>query len=103
MAYTGFRANIEFRFYPELSFIPPNERDVMVEGGGVGNLETEPTVVKRMEIPLAPPNQVREDAGMPTPVLVTDNEGKSVEKWVTRGARPSQFKTPKNKMSGGGQ
>ena len=52
------------------------------------------TVVEKVEIPVRPPNQVREDADMPTPVLVEEN-GIPVEKWVSR-----KGKVPKNKVRG---
>lgn len=102
MAYSGFRAIIEFKFYPQLSFIPPVEKDVVVAERGQEGIEAEPTVDVTIDIPLAPPNQVREEAGMPTPVLVTDGEGRSTEKWVQRGPKPFG-KAPRNKVSGGGQ
>jgi hypothetical protein len=39
-----------------------------------------------IEIPIAPPNQVREECGMDLPVQVEEN-GVPVEKWV----KPSQY------------
>ena len=49
-----------------------------------------------VEIPVRSPNQVREDAGMPTPVLAQDEHGNPVEKWVNRSG-----KAPKNVTKGG--
>jgi hypothetical protein len=101
MAYAGYRAEITVKFYPAASFIPPVEQEIEVEAqngfrgfDGVVISETA-TVDEQLEIPVRPPNQVREDADMPTPVLTHDDKGGTVEKWVKRG------KTPKNKVNGG--
>lgn len=102
MAYSGFRAEVSIKFYPVMSFIPPVDRTVTVEEGDLTELEYamgvdtgsgesfESTVV----LEPAPPNAVREEAGLPQPVLVTDNEGKSHEKWVTKGPVPRQNRIP---------
>ncbi len=90
MAYRGFRAEISFRFYPALDFIPNVEREISIEIGDASAVEPEPTVVEKVDIPVRPPNQVREEADMPTPVLVTDGEGKTTEKWVKRAKAPKK-------------
>lgn len=94
MAYSGFRAEINLKFYPVLSFIPPVDRDVVLEEGDVEGVETEPTVELTAVLEPAPPNKVREDAEMPQPVLVTEQDGKSHEKWVRKGAVPRQNRIP---------
>ena len=101
MAYAGYRAEITVKFYPAASFIPPIEQVIEVEADngftgfdGVVLSETA-TVDQVVEIPVRPPNQVREDADMPTPVLTHDAQGQVTEKWVKRGT------TPKNKTVGG--
>jgi hypothetical protein len=97
MAYQGFRAEISFKFYPAIGFVPPTEREIEVTGGDTAEVETVPTVDETLTLKERPPNQVREEADMHTPVLVTENDGKTHEKWVKRG------KAPKNTVKGGGQ
>ena len=100
MAYAGYRAEISVKFYPAASFIPPIDQKVEVEGGFIGFdgvvLSETATVDETVTIPVRPPNQVREDADMPTPVLAHDAQGGTVEKWVKRAKQP-----PKNKVKGG--
>ncbi len=97
MAYSGYRAEVQIRFYPAASFIPPIEQDVIVEKVPEGaTLSEKATVEGTVEIPLRPPNQVREDADMPTPVLTQDEQGNPVERWVKRKGR-----MPKNRPVGG--
>lgn len=79
IAYPGFRAVIRFNFYPHQSYVPDLERTIEVTGGELGK---ELDVVDvRVKIPVRPPNQVREEADMPQPVLVTDQTGQSHEEW----------------------
>ena len=101
VAYTGFTASIDFKFRPSMSFVPDVERTVIVEDGDVSNLEGRATVEEKVEIPQRPPNQVREEAEMPTPVLVTDGKGQSREEWKKTGKTPKQGAVPKrNKVKG---
>ena len=100
MGYPGFRAVIDFKCYPHQSYIPDIERVVEVTEGQQEGLEAEPVVNERVEIPVRPPNQVREEAGLPQPVLVTDGKGQSHEEWVKRGKAPTQGKVPHNKVKG---
>ena len=88
--YRGDRAKIRFEFYPAVGFTPPIEgRELALENGDLTDVEENPTVDEEISVPMRPPNQVREEAGMPLPVLVTDNDGKSHEKWVQpKGDRP---------------
>ena len=86
-AYQGYLAKVTIEFKPAMSFAPPltddfeiNKLDPGVEADG------EPMSVV-IELPMRPPNQVREAAGMDLPVQVEEN-GQIVEKWV----KPSKFK-----------
>jgi hypothetical protein len=97
MAYSGYRAEITVKFYPAVSFIPPVEQVVEIDTVPTGStLSQTATVEETVEIPVRPPNQVREDADMPTPILTTDEHGYPVEKWVNR-----KGGVPKNKVRGG--
>ena len=76
MAYPGYRAVLKIEFYPAASFIPSAEQEVEVNtvpDGAV--LSQTATVAEVVEIPVRPPNQVREEAEMPTPVLSQNAEG----------------------------
>jgi hypothetical protein len=99
VAYSGFKAKIEFKFYPHQSFAPDCERTVEVEGGFTGFDEVE-CIETRLDIPLRAPNKVREEADMPLPVLVTDEKGGSREEWKKVGKAPVQVKVPHNKVMG---
>lgn len=97
MAYAGYRAEISVKFYPAASFIPPIEATAEIESIPAGSvLSQTATVDESVEIPVRSPNQVREDADMPTPIMVQDEHGNPVEKWVNR-----KGKVPKNKVKGG--
>jgi hypothetical protein len=97
MAYAGYRAEISLKFYPAASFVPEMEQTVELESVPDGaTLSQSATADVSLEIPVRPPNQVREDADMPTPVLAQDAEGNMVEKWVRR-----KGQVPKNKVKGG--
>ena len=103
MAYSGYRAEISVKFYPAASFIPPVEQEFEVktelepEAGKYVLFSEAATVEETVEIPVRPPNQVREDCDMPTPVLSQDANGNPVEKWVHR-----KGGVPKNKVKGAG-
>jgi hypothetical protein len=97
MAYAGYRAEISVKFFPAASFIPPVEQVIELENVPAGAVVSQTaTVEESVEIPVRPPNQVREDADMPTPVLTTDDSGNPVEKWVKR-----KGMVQKNKVKGG--
>ncbi len=106
MAYSGFRAVIDFKFMPSMTFVPDVERTVeVVDGDMVGaeltaDMVNSPTFGMIVEIPVRPPNQVREEAKMPQPVLVTDSKGQAHEEWKTVGKAPKNAAVPKNKMKG---
>lgn len=96
MAYAGYRAEIGVKFYPAASFIPPVEQTIELDNVPRGaTLSETATVDETVEIPVRPPNQVREEADLPTPVLTQDEHGNTVEKWVRR-----QGQVPKNKVRG---
>jgi hypothetical protein len=101
MAYPGYRAEITVKFYPAASFIPAVEQEFKVEGGFIGFdgvvLSETPTVTDVIEIPIRPPNKVREDSGMPTPILTQDANGQTIEKWV----KGTHNGPKKNKVVGG--
>lgn len=85
MAYPGFRAEISLRFYPSASFIPAIEQDFEIDTVPEGAIVSEsPTVDVSIDLPLRPPNQVREESDMPTPILTQDENGNPLEKWVKR-------------------
>ena len=97
MAYHGFRAVIDLKFFPHNSFLPDFERQVQVTGGEQG-IE-QPAVEVHVDMPLRPPNEVREEADLPTPVLVTDGKGNTHEEWKRIGRKPANG-MPKNKIKG---
>lgn len=85
-AYQGYKARVTLEFVPAMSFSPPLTDDFVVDEMGP---DAEPGIPMSdvIEIPVAPPNQVREECGMDMPVQVEEN-GVPVEKWV----KPSQYK-----------
>jgi hypothetical protein len=95
MAYSGFRAKVRLEFYPSQSFIPPTAVDTEIEEGDVSDLSPVATVCE-FEMPIKPPNAVRVEAGLPTPVLVIDDKGGSHEKWVKSGQVPKANHIPKS-------
>lgn len=96
MAYPGYRAEIEIRFYPAASFIPPVEQTLEIDTVQPNAIVSQTaTVEESVEIPVRPPNKVRESANMPTPVLTMDAQGNMVERMVRRTAQ-----VPKNHIHG---
>lgn len=85
-AYQGYKARVTVEFVPAMSFSPPLMDDFVVDEM---EPDAEPGVPMHevIEIPVAPPNQVREECGMDMPVQVEEN-GYPVEKWV----KPSAYK-----------
>jgi hypothetical protein len=90
-AYHGYSATVEISFHsadadvkvefkPAMSFAPPLTDEFHVENAGMGVLVGGPVEIK-VEIPVRPPNAVREDCGMDMPVQVEEN-GVLVEKMV---------------------
>src|SRR5271167_3039327 len=97
MAYTGFTAKIGFEFFPQNSFIPPVQREISVSEGEIDDLSETSTIDETITLDLAPPNKVREDADLPTPVLFTHNDGTFEEKWIKRRGRPPKNPIPNQK------
>lgn len=96
MNYPGYRAEVSIKFYPAASFVPPIEQDLTVEKlTGTEVVSLTATVEEKVEIPVRPPNEVRESADMPLPVLTQDQSGNPVEKWVKK-----KGGVPKNKVRG---
>ncbi len=89
-AYQGYRARVTVEFAPAMSFAPPLTDefsvdfglDILPEGTEVG-----PSMTETIEVPIMPPNQVRDECGMDIPVEVEEN-GVPTERWV----KPSQYK-----------
>lgn len=99
MAYSGYRAEVDVRFYPAASFIPPVDQSIEIDTVQKdATVSQTATVDQTIEIPVRPPNKVREDANMPTPVLTMDAQGNMVERMVKRA---NQVPVPKNKVHGG--
>lgn len=93
-AYQGYRAKVTVEFVPAMSFSPPLTDDFVVDEMAP---DDEPGIPMKevIEIPVAPPNQVREECGMDMPVQVEEN-GVPVEKWVKPSAYKGRLK-PKGK------
>ena len=85
-AYQGYSAKVTVEFRPAMSFTPPLTDDFEVTDNpkGLDTVEGETFVV---DIPVRPPNQVREEAEMDLPVHV-EEDGILKEKWV----KPSKFR-----------
>lgn len=97
MAYAGYRAEVTVKFYPAASFVPAAQQTINLEQAPAGAVLSETaTVDETVQIPVRPPNRVREDSGMPTPVLTTDEKGNVVERMV-----PRRGQMPKNQVKGG--
>lgn len=99
VAYSGFTATIDLKFCAYQSFVPPVDRTFEVSKGDVSGT-VEDDVSLKVEIPLRPPNQVREEADLPLPVLVIDEKGQSHEKWKRVGKNPPKEHVPHNKVKG---
>lgn len=101
VAYAGFTASIDFKFRPSMSFVPDVERVVEVAEGSQEELAAEPTVTDLIALKQRPPNQVREEADMPQPVLVTGPDGQGHEEWKkTSKTIPKQGVPKHNKVKG---
>jgi hypothetical protein len=95
MAYSGFKAEIRVKFTPVMSFIPEVDRTIHAFSGDQPDPEESPILDVTYAMEPKPPNQVREEADLPQPVLVTDGEGRTTEKWVKKGNAPKQVGKPK--------
>lgn len=94
--YPGYRAEITVRIYPAQSAIPPLEDQITVDQMTPELVAAAlPVIEETVEIPVKPPNRVREDADLGIPVAFTDKDGNIQEKTV-------KVKTAtKNKVRGG--
>ncbi len=86
-AYQGYLAKITVEFRPAMSFAPPLTDDFEIDTLDPDVAPDGLPLKEVIDIPMRPPNQVREEAGMDLPVQV--EEGPIlVEKWV----KPSKFR-----------
>ena len=85
-AYQGYGATVKIEFRPARSFSPPLTDDFVVEDLEPG-AELENPYVDIIEIPVRPPNQVREEAGLDMPVHV-EEAGQIVERFIP----PAKYK-----------
>lgn len=99
-AYNGFRATIQVSISTHLGFLPPVDRVIVSEGGE--QVDLAPAVDLEIDIPVKPPNAVREATHQPLPVLVSDGNGRSYEKLIPYSDRPKQPPTarPNNIVKG---
>ena len=92
-AYQGYSAIVKIDFRPARSFSPPLTDDFTVE-----NLEPGAELVDgystTIEIPVRPPNQVREEAGLDMPVQ-TEEHGQLVERFIPAARYKGRSKAPK--------
>lgn len=91
-AYQGYSATVKIDFRPARSFSPPLTDDFTVgylpcHNEGEIDVEFLPTVTETIEIPVRPPNQVREEAGLDMPVQTEEN-GQLVERFIS----PAKYK-----------
>lgn len=83
-SYSGYKAKVTVEFTPRLGFVPPLVDEIVVdEGEGKEGLR----ITEVIEIPVMPPNKVREECEMDQPVQV-EIGGVPVERWI----KPSQYK-----------
>lgn len=85
-AYQGYRAKVTVEFVPAMSFSPPLTDEFVIDEMD-DDAEVGAPMREVIEIPVQPPNQVREECGMDMPVQVEEN-GVPVERWV----KPTQYK-----------
>jgi hypothetical protein len=85
-AYQGYSATVKLEFRPARSFSPPLTDEFTVENLEPGS-ELEDGYSTTIEIPVRPPNQVREEAGLDMPVQV-EERGQLVERFIP----PAKYK-----------
>jgi hypothetical protein len=89
-AYQGYSATVKLDFRPARSFSPPLTDDFVVDFGLdllPEGTEVGPAITELIEIPVRPPNQVREEAGLDMPVQ-TEEHGQLVERFIP----PARYK-----------
>ena len=89
-AYQGYSATVKLEFRPARSFSPPLTDDFTVEDLDPGVILHE-SVTETIEIPVRPPNQVREEAGLDMPVQVEEH-GQLVERFIPQAKYKGRLK-----------
>jgi hypothetical protein len=100
-AYQGYSATVKIDFRPARSFSPPLTDDFVVDFGLdllPEGTEVGPAITEVIEIPLRPPNQVREEAGLDMPVQ-TEEQGQIVERFVPAAKYKGRMKAGAKKPS----
>ena len=92
-AYQGYSATVKIDFRPARSFSPPLTDDFIVEDYSPEADLGDP-VTDIIEIPVRPPNQVREEAGLAMPVQ-TEEHGQLVERFIPAARYKGRSKAPK--------
>jgi hypothetical protein len=92
-AYQGYSATVRIDFRPARSFSPPLSDDFLVEQFEP-DAEFEEGVTETLEIPVRPPNQVREEAGLDMPVQV-EERGVLVERFIPQAKYKGRLKGQK--------
>ena len=85
-AYQGYSATVKLDFRPARSFSPPLTDDFLVEDYSPEADLGDP-ITETIEIPVRPPNQVREEAGLDMPVQI-EERGQLVERFIP----PAKYK-----------
>lgn len=89
-AYQGYSATVKIDFRPARSFSPPLTDDFTVDDVDPG-AELAEGITETIEIPVRPPNQVREDAGLDMPVQTEEN-GQIVERFIPQAKYKGKLK-----------
>lgn len=98
-SYQGYEARVKIEFYPAASFAPPLTDDFTVSNHVDGAVVSLTAIVdETVEIPLRPPNQVRVESGMKTPVMAPDGKGGTEEKWIAKGKVPTNGERKKKQL-----
>lgn len=95
MAYNGFSAKVKVEFRPFQSYIPDVDIEFDASQGDTTGEAGEVATVT-VDMPIQPPNAVREGADLPQPVLVKDGKGNVEEKWIRKGRSFPSGKIPSN-------
>jgi hypothetical protein len=85
-AYQGYSATVKLDFRPARSFSPPLTDDFVVDDLEP-DAELAEGIAETIDIPVRPPNQVREEAGLDMPVQ-TEEHGQLVERFIP----PARYK-----------
>jgi hypothetical protein len=85
-AYQGYSATVKIDFRPARSFSPPLTDDFTIDDLEPG-ADLSEGITETIEIPVRPPNQVREESGLDMPVQV-EEQGILVERFIP----PAKYK-----------